>query len=268
MNPHTPTTIANQSVYHRRSTTAVVIGVILVVASLFGLWIGISLTQPPNGFIDFSGTGHFFVVLSILVGGGGIWLVAIGSRPGDRATPDPSRTSSAAPPERYTDTEVGAAAQPAETATVPTGNDDRATTAGGAVTHSAAGRRLVVLATLGLAILVGVLVWHSSTVAPSMADRVQTATHANDVSCYLKGEINIGEGVRHQFQFYDCISRPSTSTTGPITLGCFVYYQGRLEDVTSRLAHDPNSWDTWNLFGAPPSTDPLGPDVCGSYAWG
>jgi hypothetical protein len=99
-----------------------------------------------------------------------------------------------------------------------------------------------------------------------MANRVQTATHATNVSCYDHGEINLGDGTYHPF--YDCISWPPTSTNGPTTLGCYAYYHDRLQDVTSRLAHDPNSWDTWNLFGAPTSSDPLGPDVCGTYAWG
>jgi hypothetical protein len=64
-----------------------VIGVILVVVSLFGLWIGISLTQPnKQNIIDLSGPGHFFVALSILVGIAGGCLIASGSRPADVST--------------------------------------------------------------------------------------------------------------------------------------------------------------------------------------
>jgi hypothetical protein len=113
MNPQTLTTTANQPTRQHRSTAAVVIGVILVILSLVGLWIGVSLTQP-SGFINFSNVGHFFVALSILIGGGGIWLVAIGSRPTESATPGRSPISNALPPDRCAAPHVGAAPQPAD----------------------------------------------------------------------------------------------------------------------------------------------------------
>jgi hypothetical protein len=122
-----------------------------------------------------------------------------------------------------------------------------------------------VLAALGLAIIVGLVVWHASTVPPSMADRVQTATHATNVSCYQQGVINMGDGTSHPF--YDCLSWPPTSTGRPTTVGCYVYYQGRVRDA--RLASHPRSWTTPNLFlwGESMGGDPRGGNVCGTYTW-
>lgn len=244
-----------------RSTVAIVVGAILMVFSLLGLVIGVQLAAAPL----VAEAGYMFVVVSILIGAGGGWLIASGSaKPTIAATPAPSRIAGAAP-----DWHVGApsTATSEPTDVEPMSGDDHAVAVNGSgATQSAAGDARLVgfLSVGGLAILVGLVVWHASTVAPSMASRVQSATHAKNVSCYLKGEINMGDGVRHQFQFFDCISWPPTSTLGPTTVGCYVYYHGRLADVTSRLAHHPNSWDTWNLFMAPPSGDPLG-NVCGSY---
>jgi hypothetical protein len=121
--PQTPNTSQSQPTYQRRNTAAIVIGVILVAVSLFGLLVGISLTQP-NDFIDFSGMGHFFVALSLLVGCGGGWLIASGSRPADSATPRPPLVSDALPPERNTSTAHGAALDTAATAASSTGNHD------------------------------------------------------------------------------------------------------------------------------------------------
>jgi len=269
INPHSPAT-ENEPLAKHRSAAAAVLGAILVVFSLPGLFIGIALTQPPGGFVDFSTAGHVLVAVAILVGATGVWLVASGMATPTGATPAPSPASDVVRSDGSTSLRVGADSNPAAETSASTDGDERARdAAAGTITRGAAagGGRWVSSAILGLAILIGMIGWHASTTPPSMANRVQSATHARNVSCYLKGEINMGDGVRHPSQFYDCISWPATSTNGPTTVGCYVYYHGRLEDVASRLANDPNSWDTWNLFMAPPNADPQGGNVCGTYTW-
>jgi hypothetical protein len=138
---------------------------------------------------------------------------------------------------------------------------------GDAVTRGGArnARLLGCISVGGLAILVGLIVWQASTVPPSMADRVQSATHAAHVSCYTQGEVDMGDGTYQPF--YDCLLGWTSYTATTKWDGCYVYYHGRLEDVASRLANHPNSGDTMNLFMAPPSRDPQGGNVCGSYTW-
>jgi hypothetical protein len=83
-----------------RSTAAAIGGVILIVLGMIGLLLGIDLTGA-SGFMasGFSGLGHFFVALSILMIASGVALVRYGTRPArPTTTSDQTSTGSDNPP--------------------------------------------------------------------------------------------------------------------------------------------------------------------------
>jgi hypothetical protein len=74
--------------------------VILIVLAVVGLVLGIDLTSA-SGFMasGFSGLGHFFVALSILMIASGVALVRYGTRPASpTTTSDQNSTGSDNPP--------------------------------------------------------------------------------------------------------------------------------------------------------------------------